>query len=459
VQRSTHVFQIGCDFYDWLFPDGRSDNLRQAKAIARRNNTWVRLLVTYTPSVELHALPWEALHDGEEYLAVGEHSTVARYLRQGRPVKSILTSPPLRMLATTGAPGPRIGLDLDSEIGELRAIFEQYSSRSVRRGTYQVRREVNSEKLQHAFGTADHEQRQYHIWHHSGHGESQNSTYCLRFGEEQIPAITLIKALPVDDLRLIFLNVCSGADPTGLTTMLAEINVPATLGFVREVNGNHAIKFAAAFYRNLLLKQVPIDWAVHQARRSLLGTGDDIWSTVVLFLRTTAISFFADYGATPAISSSRGITNVNPSGHEQQDSTTGKFDVFLCHNSEDKNAIKALGEQLIRAGLRPWLDEWELRPGLPWQQALEDQIEQIRSAAIFVGPSGIGPWQRRELDAYLREFVDRGCPVIPVILPGVLREPGLPPFLKGHIWVDFRERDPDPLDRLIWGITGKKRGR
>jgi hypothetical protein len=132
------------------------------------------------------------------------------------------------------------------------------------------------------------------------------------------------------------------------------------------------------------------------------------------------------------------------------------FDVFLCHNSADKPAVKAIGEQLRQRGIRPWLDEWELRPGLPWQEALEAQIATIGAAAVFVGPSGIGPWQDMELNAYLRQFVQRHCPVIPVILPGVPGAPTLPLFLGAMTWVDFRLTDPDPLERLIWGITGKR---
>jgi WD40 repeat protein len=70
---------------------------------------------------------------------------------------------------------------------------------------------------------------------------------------------------------------------------------------------------------------------------------------------------------------------------------TSDFDVFLCHNSEDKPAVKEIGERLKEQGILPWLDEWELRPGLPWQRLLEEQIEQIKSAAVFIGQSGIGP--------------------------------------------------------------------
>ena len=132
------------------------------------------------------------------------------------------------------------------------------------------------------------------------------------------------------------------------------------------------------------------------------------------------------------------------------------FDVFLCHNSDDKPEVKRLGEQLKNLGVLPWLDEWELRPGLPWQRSLQQQISQIKSAAVFVGKSGIGPWQQMELEAFLNEFVRRGCPVIPVILVDAPRKPKLPPFLGNMTWVDFRKQDPDPMGQLVWGITGKR---
>ena len=93
---------------------------------------------------------------------------------------------------------------------------------------------------------------------------------------------------------------------------------------------------------------------------------------------------------------------------------------------------------------------------MPWQRTLEEQIANIRAAAVFVGREGIGPWQRQELDGFLREFSTRGCPVIPVMLPWTGAEPELPLFLRGMTWVDFRVIDPDPLSQLIWGITGRR---
>lgn len=130
------------------------------------------------------------------------------------------------------------------------------------------------------------------------------------------------------------------------------------------------------------------------------------------------------------------------------------FDVFLSYNSGDRAAVKKIGEDLKKYGILPWLDVWELRPGFPWQRALEQQIRTIKSAAVFVGKSGMGPWHISEMDAFLRQFKKRNCPIIPVLLPDATQQPDLPIFLEEMSWVDFRKQDPDPLKELIWGITG-----
>ena len=132
------------------------------------------------------------------------------------------------------------------------------------------------------------------------------------------------------------------------------------------------------------------------------------------------------------------------------------FDVFLCHNSQDKHEVEEIGIELRKRNLRPWLDKWELPPGRPWQQLLEEQIETIGAAAVCVGRSGLGPWQNSEHRAFLSEFQRRSCPVIPVILSSVSAVPRLPPFLAGMTWVDFRDTASTPYSLLVWGVTGKR---
>lgn len=139
---------------------------------------------------------------------------------------------------------------------------------------------------------------------------------------------------------------------------------------------------------------------------------------------------------------------------KKMNSETQEFDVFLCYNHSDKEEVQKIRQQLQQEGVKPWVDEWDLLPGRPWQTSLEEKIGQIKSAAVFVGANGIGPWQREELNAFLREFVRRGCPVIPVLLQDAPLEPKLPIFLQAMHWVDFRKERPNPLGQLIGGIQG-----
>jgi hypothetical protein len=147
-----------------------------------------------------------------------------------------------------------------------------------------------------------------------------------------------------------------------------------------------------------------------------------------------------------------------PAWHDEikRKRAASEFDVFLCHNTADKPAVKRIATRLKEAGLLPWLDIWELPPGQPWQPLLEQQIGNIKAAAVFVGSAALGPWQEQEIYSFLREFAARKVPVIPVLLEDAPSRPDLPMFLRAMTWVDFRTRDPDPFGSLVWGITGKR---
>ena len=150
-------------------------------------------------------------------------------------------------------------------------------------------------------------------------------------------------------------------------------------------------------------------------------------------------------------------TNPNRESTLFQSLQNKSYDVFLSYNSKDEAEVKKIAQELKARGIVPWLDEWELPPGRPAQRGLEAEIMNSKSAAIFIGKDGLGPWQHMELNAFIQQFVNRDCPVIPVILshapPG---KPQLPAFLEIMTWVDFRMQEPDPIKQLIWGITNKK---
>ena len=147
----------------------------------------------------------------------------------------------------------------------------------------------------------------------------------------------------------------------------------------------------------------------------------------------------------------------NASADPSASASAVEFDVFLSHNSQDKPLVRELADTLIAYGLRPWLDERELVPGRPWQEAVEKIIATTKTAAVLYGPNGPGPWEVREMRLALNQFVRRELPVITVFLPGAPEEPDCPPFLQDLTWVDLREGLTDEgIGKLVWGITGEK---
>lgn len=141
------------------------------------------------------------------------------------------------------------------------------------------------------------------------------------------------------------------------------------------------------------------------------------------------------------------------------------YDVFLSHNSADKPAVEILARRLTdEVGLNPFLDKWHLIPGDPWQEAIEEALDQSHTCAVFIGPGGIGPWENEEMRAAIEQRVaSRTFRVIPVLLPGAERgkRGRLPAFLNRATWVEFRHSldDTEAFRRLVAGIKGQAPGR
>lgn len=134
------------------------------------------------------------------------------------------------------------------------------------------------------------------------------------------------------------------------------------------------------------------------------------------------------------------------------------FDIFLCHNSEDKEIVSGIEQQLRSRGVRCWFDRHELRPGSDWKAFVRGEWPRIGAVAVCLGPHGVSPGQRFEID----ELVSIAAPsqsVVPVLLPNLASDTNahevVPKALRGRIWVDFRRPESDPLQALIWGSNGE----
>jgi conflict system STAND superfamily ATPase/TIR domain-containing protein len=130
--------------------------------------------------------------------------------------------------------------------------------------------------------------------------------------------------------------------------------------------------------------------------------------------------------------------------------------VFLSHNSRDKPAVEALAHALLDAGMRPWLDKWDLVPGLPWQKGIADALRDAQAVVVCIGEHGIGRVQDPEVEAALdRAWNDSNRPVIPVLLPGAAANPEMPDFLRIRTRIDFRQGVTDAaVRRLVAAAAG-----
>jgi len=140
-----------------------------------------------------------------------------------------------------------------------------------------------------------------------------------------------------------------------------------------------------------------------------------------------------------------------------------RFDAFLSYNSQDRPAVEELATRLKAEGLALYLAVWELLPGREFQPGLAAALNASKSCVVFLGPNGLGPWQKQELQVAIdKRACDETYHVIPVLLPGSERprrgDVAHLEFLISASWVEFLTTldDESAFRSLVSGITGNK---
>jgi hypothetical protein len=84
-----------------------------------------------------------------------------------------------------------------------------------------------------------------------------------------------------------------------------------------------------------------------------------------------------------------------------------QFDVFLCHNSQDKPEVRKIRDELRQQGINTWMDENNLLGFDDWQKKIEKNLSQTNTVAVFLGSSGLGEWQKHEITFTKQEISRR----------------------------------------------------
>ncbi|MGW1966625.1 TIR domain-containing protein, partial [Streptomyces sp. NPDC001935] len=125
----------------------------------------------------------------------------------------------------------------------------------------------------------------------------------------------------------------------------------------------------------------------------------------------------------------------------------GRFDVFVSYAHEDKPWARKLAENLHRLGLDVWLDQWEIAGGELVASRLQDGLAKAGTVVAVVSRHWMDSgWCGEEFAATVTAAVERGQRLIPVLLGEV----ALPPFLASRLYVDFRHvASPQQYEDLV----------
>ncbi len=127
--------------------------------------------------------------------------------------------------------------------------------------------------------------------------------------------------------------------------------------------------------------------------------------------------------------------------------TASDYDVLLCHNESDTEAVRALAEQLQERGILPWLPE-------NGRALSEDDLANMKAVAVCVGRGKV-PWNNPETVKYLQQFVSQAAgPFILVALPGC---PSAKRFPEGVLNINWREQEPEGIDLLAAYIAAERK--
>ena len=241
--------------------------------------------VRLTIDEQLIDLPWEILHDGEDFLCLkyaiarriySEETTAVRQTARRASVKMLIVSDP-----TENLPGAhREGNDLASLLRDSIDVAH-LSGRSISRRDFLLGLE------------------EFDIIHYAGHATSDSENpdeSCLLFHDGAIRAFEIAGFLGKAAPQLVFLNACWSAAETARTDLYPSLvrglgrtflfaGVGAYVGYLIPVADDAATQFAITFYQTLQ-DGFSIGESVRRSRAALArssGWTDLTWASAVLY--------------------------------------------------------------------------------------------------------------------------------------------------------------------------------
>jgi CHAT domain-containing protein len=258
--------------YDAVFSGELGDYFKKRFNEVQDEKCGLRISMRFGEDVpEIAALPWEYLHDEEDFLITRRSILLSRLLpgikkTELKPLDSIL-----RMLVVISAPDdPRItplNTEKEQEI-ILEALDKLQRDQKIK---VDFTEDATFENVQGYLN-----EQNYHIVHFTGHGISINGKGHLVFESEDRKARLIDNKILTDlfsdmGIRLVVLSSCESAKGSNkevfgdLASMLSKRRIPAVVAMQYSVLDDVATRFAHTFYRTIAYGK-SVDIALNEAR-------------------------------------------------------------------------------------------------------------------------------------------------------------------------------------------------
>ena len=282
-------------------PDDKEDTLlrKLTEALRERLKANPDGIERLSPGADLlWHIPWEYLHDGDEFLGLSGRARLTRKPIGLGEVPVIGSPRPLRLLVVVSSPNRLPELNSEKEIGVIQEVLDE-----ARRKGYL---EINFEEIATLTNIRSKVKHfQPHILHYTGHGGKlpiTNETYLA--GEDDDGELRPIFG---DDLRritqdseslqLVVLSGCMTAQThhhdalKGVATTLLQDSLPAVLAMQYSILDESGIQLAGKFYEELSRGSSLLE-AVNEVRLRLYelrGKDRADWGLPTLYLRAPEI--------------------------------------------------------------------------------------------------------------------------------------------------------------------------
>jgi hypothetical protein len=284
------------------------------------------------------------------------------------------------------------------------------------------------------------------VVHVSGHGQGaeggRQGIMLHGSGHEAVtvvggPALAHLFSVVRGDVRVVVLNACHSraqAEP------LAEV-VDFVVGIDGAIRDEAARVFAAAFYR-------------------ALGFGRTVQTAFELGVNALMLEGLDHDVHLPVLLHREGVDPTQVVLVEAATVPEGEWwDVFVSYAHADRGPAHMLATNLHELELRVFLDEWELGAGDVLSRRLEAGLRGSKNGLIVVSAASVSrPWVQEEYAVLLQQAVEKGKRLIPV----VIGETELPPFLGTRMWVDLRGKTGDDyrvqLELVAKALRGQRPG-